>query len=282
MPEVIIKTYEPDNSLRKGYLSIFSEIFHEFRESKWLIYQLFKRDFVATYKQSFIGVLWAFIIPIVSVGTFIILNRSGIFTIGDINVPYPIYAILGMAFWQLFSTGLIAGSNSLVKAGSMIVKINFSKKALVVASVGQSLVSFSIQISLVAILLGCYRIAPSMGALLAPITVIPVILFALGLGFILSLLNGVLRDIGNMLSILITFLMFLTPVLYAKPKAGTLAHITKYNPLYYMISTPRDLVLMGTSPLLKGYLITSIISIAVFIICLVAFHLTETRIAERI
>lgn len=282
MPEVIIKTYEPDNSLRKGYLSIFGEIFSEFKESKWLIYQLFKRDFIATYKQSFIGVLWAFIIPLVSVGMFIILNRSGVFTIGDIDVPYPVYAILGMAFWQLFSTGLIAGSNSLVKAGSMIVKINFSKKALVVASVGQSIISFLIQISLVAILLGYYRITPSIWTLLVPITILPIILFTLGLGFILSLLNGVLRDIGNMLSIFITFLMFLTPVLYAKPRVGILARITKYNPLYYMISVPRDLVLMETAPLLKAYLITSIISIAVFIICLVAFHLTETRIAERI
>jgi len=135
----IITTYEPDNSLKKGYLSIFSEIFNEIKKNRWLTYQLFKRDFFAIYKQSFIGILWALIIPLVSVGTFIILYRSGIFTIGDINVPYPIYAILGMAFWQLFSTGLVAASNSLVKAGSMIVKINFSKKALVIASTGQSL-----------------------------------------------------------------------------------------------------------------------------------------------
>jgi len=52
-----------------------------------------KEIFFAIYKQSFIGILWALIIPLVSVGTFIILNRSGVFTIGDINVPYPIYAI---------------------------------------------------------------------------------------------------------------------------------------------------------------------------------------------
>ncbi|GAI82232.1 unnamed protein product, partial [marine sediment metagenome] len=101
----IIKTYEPDNSLKKGYFSIFKEIFSEIRKNRWLTYQLFKRDFFAMYKQSFFGVFWALIIPLVSVGTFIILNQSGIFTFGDIEVPYPIYAVLGMAFWQLFSTG---------------------------------------------------------------------------------------------------------------------------------------------------------------------------------
>jgi lipopolysaccharide transport system permease protein len=61
-----------------------------------------------------------------SLGTFIVLNQSGIFNIGDIDVPYPIYALLGMAFWQLFATGLVAGSNSLVSAGALITKINIS------------------------------------------------------------------------------------------------------------------------------------------------------------
>jgi len=277
-----ITTYEPDNSLKKGYLSIFSEISNELRKNRWLTYQLFKRDFFAVYKQSFIGVLWALIIPLVSVGTFIVLNQSGVFTIGNINVPYPIYAILGMAFWQLFSTGLIASSNSLVSAGSMIAKINFSKKSLVIASTGQSIISFLIQFVLVAILFVYYWIAPSIMILLVPITLIPIMLLTLGLGFILSLLNGIVRDIGNILAVLMTFLMFLTPVLYAKPATGILATVTNYNPLFYLVSVPRELILMGTISEWKGFLIASIISVIVFMVCVVVFHLTETRVAERI
>jgi len=277
-----IVTYEPDNSLKKGYLSIFSEIFNELKENRWLTYQLFRRDFFAIYKQSFIGIFWAIIIPLISIGTFIILNRAGIFSIGDIDVPYPIYAILGLAFWQLFSTGLIASSNSLVKAGSMIAKINFSKKSLVIASTGQSIISFLIQFILVGILFVCYRITPNIAILLIPIVIIPIVLLTLGLGFILSIVNGIVRDVGNMLSILVTFLMFLTPVLYAKPTSGILVPITKYNPLYYMVSAPRDLVLMGTISEWRGFLIASIISVIIFIVCLIVFHLTETRVAERI
>lgn len=277
-----ITTYEPDNSLKKGYLSIFGEIFNELKKNRWLTYQLFKRDFLTIYKQSFIGVLWAVIIPLVSIGTFIILNRSGVFTIGDINIPYPVYAILGMAFWQLFSAGLIASSNSLVKAGSMIVKINFSKKSLVIASTGQSMVSFLIQFVLAGILFVYYGVIPNTAILLVPILIIPIILLTLGFGFILSLLNGVVRDIGNILPIFMTFLMFLTPVLYAKSTTGILAYITTYNPLYYLVSVPRDLLLMGTAPEWGGFLITSIISVIVFTICLIVFHLTETRVTERI
>ncbi|MFX0198261.1 MAG: ABC transporter permease, partial [Candidatus Hodarchaeota archaeon] len=219
-----ITTYEPDNSLKKGYLSIFREIFNDIKENRWLTYQLFKRDFLAMYKQSFIGIFWAFILPLVSIGTFILLSQSGVFTIGNINIPYPIYAILGMAFWQLFATGLIASSNALVNAGSMIIKINFSKKSLVVASTGQSIVSFLIQFGLVILFFGFYGIIPNKSILLVPILIIPILLLTLGLGFILSLLNAVMRDVGNMISLLITFLMFLTPVLYARPTTGILAY----------------------------------------------------------
>ena len=277
-----ITTYEPDNSLRKGYRSIFGEISNELKKNRWLIFQLFKRDFFTIYKQSFIGVLWAVIIPIVSVGTFIVLNQSGVFAIGDIDVPYPIYAVLGMAFWQLFSTGLIASSNSLVAAGSMITKINFSKKSLVIASTGQAIVSFLIQLFLIVILFVYYGFKPNIAILLIPITMIPMMLLTLGLGFILSILNGIMRDIGKIIAVLMTFLMFLTPVLYKKPTTGILATFTNYNPLYYLVSVPRELVLKGTISEWKGFLIASIASFIIFIMCLIVFHLTETRVAERI
>jgi len=122
-----ISVYEPDNVLKQGYFNIFKDIFTEILYYRWLTLQLFKRDLFALYKQSFLGIFWAVIIPLVSIGTFVILNRSGIFSIGEINTPYSIYAILGLTFWQLFSTGLVASSNSMVKAGSFIFLFRFRR-----------------------------------------------------------------------------------------------------------------------------------------------------------
>jgi lipopolysaccharide transport system permease protein len=277
-----ITTYEPDNVLKQGYPHIAREIFSEILRNRWLTLQLFKRDLFALYKQSFIGVFWALIIPLVSVGTFIILNRSGIFSIGKINTPYAIYAILGMAFWQLFSTGLIASSNSLVKAGSMIIKINFSKKSLVLASLGQSLVSCLIQLVLLCILFLYYGYSPTWYICLLPVLVLPIMFLTAGLGFIFSILNGIMRDIGNAVSILLTFLLFLTPVLYAKPHTGAIEKMTDYNILYYLVAFPRDLILTGSASELHGYLVSSGIAVVVSMICLFSFHLAETRVTERI
>jgi lipopolysaccharide transport system permease protein len=277
-----IVTYEPDNSLRKGYLSIFSQIFIELKQNRWLTYQLFKRDFLSAYKQSFFGVLWAIILPLFTIAIFIMLNRSGVLNIGNIGVPYSIYALLGMTFWQFFSAGLVACSNSLVNAGPMILKINFSKKSLVIASAAKAIVPFIIQIIMVGVFFIGYGKAPHIMSLLIPIFVIPLILFTIGLGFLASLLNGIIRDIGNIISILLTFLMFFTPVLYAKPQIGILATLTKYNPLYYLVSTPRDLVLKGLVLEWQGYVVVCLISIILFVVCLFVFHLTEKRVAERI
>lgn len=277
-----ITTYEADNSLKKGYISTLTEIFVQLKENRWLVYQLFRREFLAVQSQSLVGVLWVFLMPLISVGVFILLNRSGIFNIGDIDVPYPIYALLGMAFWQFFAVGLRESSNSLVRASTMIIRINFPKKVLVIAAIGKSLISFLFQFVIVLLLFLGYGIAPSSSILLLPVFVIPMLLLTVGLGFIASLLNSIMRDVGNLLSILIMFLMFCTPVLYSTPTVGKFAELTMYNPLFYLVSVPRELILTGSTSLGVNYLASSVLSFVVFLTCLVAFHVTETRITERI
>jgi lipopolysaccharide transport system permease protein len=274
--------YLPDNSIRKGYVSLFKEMIEELTASRWLTWQLFKRDFSAMYKQSLLGIFWALVVPFISVGTFIFLNRAGIFSIGDIAIPYPIFAVAGMALWQLFSTGLIASTNSLVNAGAMITKINFTREALVISAMGQAIVSSLIQIVVVFLLFLWYEIMPPWTLVLVPLAVLPLLLLTLGLGFVFSLINGVLRDVGNMISVSITFLLFLTPVLYAKPASGIAAVASHYNPLYYLTSVPRDLLILGGTTELQGYLYSALLSVVVFFVCWAAFHLSETRIAERI
>ena len=276
-----VVVYVPDNSLKKGYQTIFYEIANELRWNKWLMYQLFRRDFFAMYKQSFVGVFWAFFMPLLSIATFMILNRGGVLDVGDVSMPYPLYAILGMAFWQIFSAGLTAGANALASAGPMITRVNFSKKALVLASLGRPTIIFLVQLGMGLAMFLVYKITPSPAAFLIPLVIIPLTFLVLGLSFFLSLFNAFAKDVGNGLQVLMTFLMFLTPVLYATSGAGLLGTLTRFNPLYYYISAGRDLMTRGYITEMNGFIISSVCSIAFFFIALVFFHLTETRVAER-
>jgi lipopolysaccharide transport system permease protein len=267
----------------------------ELRDNGYLTYQLFKRDVFAFYKQSLLGAFWIVFVPLITVATFVLLRGSGVVDAGRIDAPYPVFAVIGLGVWQLFSAGLVAGANSLVQGGEMISRINFSKKALVIASMGRTVVSFLVLVALALVMFGVYLSSgwawgPSPALLLAPLALLPTLLLTLGLSFYLALLNGVVRDIGTMLSMVVTFLMLLTPVLYEKPNpdagaarmARLLAEITRYNPMYYLVEAPRELVLQGRVADLRGFAFASAFSFVVFAVGLVSFHLTETRIAERI
>jgi len=164
----------------------------------------------------------------------------------------------------------------------MIKLINFSKKSLVIAAMGRALVAFGIQILLTAGLFIWYGLRPHPEALLLPLAILPLLLLMLGCGFILSILNAAMRDVGNALTMLMTFFMFLTPILYARPRQGALSRITDLNPVYYLIAGPRDLVLKGGMQDPGGYWASAGFSAAVFVFCIIVFHLTETRITERV
>lgn len=282
MSEQQLTTYEPDNSLKSSYYKTLKVIFKELIENRWLMYQLFKRDFSAMYRQSFIGFLWIVIMPAINVAIFAMLGNSGIFNYGQLSAPYPVYAVLGISLWQLFANGIMACGNSLSSAGDMIAKINFSKKSLVIASIGKSIITFTVQLGLVALLLLIYKIIPAKTFFLFPIIAIPIIIFTLGLGLVISLLNSFVRDTGNFLSVIVMLGMYGTPVLYAKPETGLLADITLYNPMYYFVSAGRDMILTGTLTEPAGFVYSSLAAVIIFFLGLTAFHLTETRITERI
>jgi lipopolysaccharide transport system permease protein len=95
-------------------------------------------------------------------------------------------------------------------------------------------------------------------------------------------LNGIVRDLGNIIGSIITFLMFITPVMYAKPKTGFLRTFTKFNPLYYLVDVPRNLILTGNFYERSGFTLSVCLSLFIFFTCWIIFYLTETRVAERI
>ncbi|MFC2051137.1 ABC transporter permease [Chloroflexota bacterium] len=277
-----VTVYFPDRSIKQGYPSLFKEMVGDVINTKWLTWQLFKRNFSALYRQSLLGIAWVLIMPLASVGTFVFLNASGLFNMGVITIPYPLFAVAGVALWQLFAIGLVLGANSLVSASSMVTKINFPREPLVISAVAQGAVSSLIQIGIVFILFAVYQIIPPLTMLLVPLAMIPLLALTLGLGFILSLINAVLRDAGNMISVVILFLLFLTPVLYAKPTSGIAAVASRYNPLYYLVSVPRDLLVFGGTVEWQGYMYSTLFAFVVLFACWMAFHLTTTRITERI
>ena len=277
-----IRIYQPEGQIRMGWLAAGREMLKELVAGRELIWRLFVRDFLAKYKQAALGILWAVIMPVVVIGAFVFMNRAGVLNIGKTSIPYPAYAILGLTIWQLFATGLTTSSNSIIAGGSMVVKINFAKESLVISSLAQSLFDFLIRLVLVVLVFIYYRIVPAWTTIFFPFSLIPLILFTLGLGFIFSLLNCILRDVANVVTLFTSFLLFLTPVLYPVKEEGLLANFTKYNPLASLVNGPRDLIINGKLSQPVEYFAVAIFSLLIFLLGWRIFHLVEPKMAEYI
>jgi lipopolysaccharide transport system permease protein len=276
-----VRVYSPDTVARGGW-DVLREMIGEQIANRELTWRLFVRDLSAKYKQSILGLLWAFLSPVATVAVFVLLNQSGVLGIGRTSIPYPAYALLGITIWQLFATGLALGAGSIVAGGSMVIKINFPKECLVVAAVGQSLFEFLIQLVLLAIVFVWYQIVPPWQTIFLPFVLLPLLALTLGLGLLLSLLNVVIRDVEKSLGILTTLLLLLTPVMYPTPSQGLLAQISYWNPLLPLIVGSRDLIITGKLPLSIPYLLASLFSFAFLMVAWWLFHLAEKRIAERV
>jgi lipopolysaccharide transport system permease protein len=273
--------YAPNRYLKLG-IKIWLKMFKELIRSRELIWRLFVRDFLAKYKQTVLGILWAIIMPLLMVGSFVLLNRSGLLNIGKTAVAYPVFALVGLSIWQLFATGLVACANSILQAGGMVVKVNFPKESLVIAALAQSIFEFLVRIGLLVAVFAIYRVVPSWMAVFLPLVLIPLMLLTLGLGFLFALLNVLVRDIGNIVTLMTTFMLFLTPVLYPAPSSGFFAFLSICNPLSALVTGARDLVLSGSIKEPFQFLLASLVSLVIFLISWRIFYLAESRMPERV
>jgi ABC-type polysaccharide/polyol phosphate export permease len=115
-----------------------------------------------------------------------------------------------------------------------------------------------------------------------PLYILPLVFLVLGLGFITSILQVIFKDTQYFINLGLSFFIFLMPIMYVFPqKKGPLSYINSYNPIYYLISVPRDLMIFGRSTDLAAFLISSIFSLVVFFVGWFIFYLSETKIAER-
>ncbi|MBU0467693.1 MAG: ABC transporter permease [Candidatus Omnitrophica bacterium] len=270
--------YEPNKYLKMG-IKIWPQMFSEIIEFRELTWRLFIRNLGAKYKQAALGYFWVIITPFIAIGTFAFLNKAGIVNIGKTDLPYPLFALIGLTIWQLFSSGLNFGCNSLVSAGEMISKINFPRETLVIASIAQAIFDFIVKLVLIVVLFFVYRYIPSWKIIFFPVLILPILVLTIGLSLFLSLLTGVIRDTANAVTLLTTFFMFLTPVLY--PIASDKHIFFKLNPLSSLINAPRDLIVYGYIADPMSFIISSVLSILIFLISWRVFHLVETKIPER-
>ena len=247
--------------------------------SRRLIWLLIMRDISVRYRQSLLGYVWAVIPQIVTVAAFTVLNAWRIVPMGKTTIPYVIYAAWGISVWQLFAGCLSACTTSLAAAGSMVTKINFPRESLVIAAIGQPIFDFLVRLIPIFGVIAWYSFTMSWSVLLLPLILCPIILLALGFGFVLSVANLAIKDIGNALGTTLTIAMFLTPVLYPPPIRWPFTLINVVNPLSPLLAATQDLIAVGELASPNSFIIATLFSLLVILVGWRIFHVAILRAA---
>lgn len=279
----LIKIYEPNQRVNMGLIKSYVFIFSNIFKSKELIWQLFKRDFFYGYKQSGLGIFWIFISPLIGILSWVFMNYTGILNPGDLNLPYPVYVLIGSTMWGLFMSFYSGTASCLSSSGQLILQINFAHEALVAQQIAQTIVNFSINILMIVVILFIFRITPNWKVIFFPLTIIPILMVGTGIGLIISVITVVVHDISKIISAGLGFLMFLTPVIYSpKFQNKIVQNVIKFNPMSYLISGSRDLIFYGRIENFNGYFYSCLAAIFIFMMALRFFYLSEHKIFEKL
>jgi lipopolysaccharide transport system permease protein len=178
-----------------------------------LLYFFVWRDLKVRYQQTVIGVTWVILQPLLSTFAFSLLFGRLAGLPSD-QLPYTIFYFAGLLPWTYFSQSATRATNTLVDNQRVITKVYFPRILLPIAAVLAGLVDFAIGFAVLAVLLPFYAIAPTAAMWTLPIFIALTIAAALAVGFWLSALNALYRDVRYAVQFLLTFWMFVSPVAY--------------------------------------------------------------------
>jgi lipopolysaccharide transport system permease protein len=280
MDEQHITIYTPDSFLTNP-LKLAREMLHDLAASRELAWRLTVRDLSAQYRQTFLGFIWAVILPLANTLVWIFLSRSGVVNVSDTALPYPVYVFTGTMLWAILMDALNAPLQMVTASKSMLAKINFPREALVVAGIYQTLVNALIKVALLLVVLVAMGIHPGWSILLLPIGILSLILVGTVIGLALTPIGLLYTDVGKAIPLLMQFLMYLTPVVFAMPKEGLSATIFRLNPLTPLILATRDW-LTGLTPEYLGYFVAvNVAAILLSLMFWVVFRLAMPILIER-
>lgn len=279
------KTTEYYDSWRSevGILRCYVMCYRNVADSLGLIGQLYKRDYLAGHRRAFLSYFWIVIGPLLGVVSWVFMHHSGFLNVGDVGVSYPAYVLLGTSLWGV-GIGLYQASQStLNSATSLMTQIRYPHEVILVKQVLVFLTNQAIALSANFVVLAFMGIDYGYKALLFPVLLIPLFLFAVGIGLVMSMVTVVLSDVTSLINAGLGLLVFFTPIMYA-PKADQpmIKKMMDLNPLTHLVCTPRDWILYGRLYDPQSFLYCSIAAAIIFLVSLRLFFLAENRLVEKI
>ena len=239
-----------------------------------------QRDLKVRYKQTFLGVLWALLQPVLTMVMFsIFFGRLA--NAPSNGIPYPAFALCALLPWQLFAYALTQSSNCLVQDAGVLTKVYFPRLILPLASVMAGLADFAIAFAVLIVVMLAYGIVPGAAIVVLPAFTLLTILAALAVGIGLSAVNVQYRDVRYAIPFLTQLWLFATPVAYPSSivPAGW-RHLYALNPMVCVVDGFRWALLGQTAPSLTTIAMSTGSAIVLLTVSIFYFSRSARQFAD--
>jgi lipopolysaccharide transport system permease protein len=261
--------------------------FLNFLRHRDLLWQMVGNDIRGRYVGSLLGLFWTVVHPLVQIAIYtLIFSQIMGARLGGHSSPYAysIYLCAGLLPWTVFAEVIQRSTGIFWEHANVVKKIAFPKVLLHAYVVTAGAVNLAIMVTLFLLFLWIVDAVPPLGPVLLWGGVLLVqLLFAMGIGFVTSVLNVFFRDVAQLTAVCVHLWFWLTPIVYVvdivPPEA---AAWLRYNVMFHFAQAHHTLVVQGQLPTLEEGLFLLTVSFFTLMIGLGCFHLLRRRIPDEL
>lgn len=248
------------------------DMFSAIWDYRHFIISSIRNDLRSRFARSRLGALWLILQPLAQVAIYaLVLSKVMAAKLPGVqsSYAYVIYLMAGMIAWSLFNEVVTRSMTLFVDSGSLMKKIVFPRVCLPLVVAGSALVNNLLLLLVSAVIFALVGHEPSWAMLWLPVLIMIVLAFSLGLGLILGVLNVFVRDVGQVMNVVLQLLFWLTPIVYMPNIVPSRLHVfLELNPMFHLVGAYQRVILFDAQPSLQGIGV-----VAVFAAVLLAFSL---------
>ena len=270
LPETIIKAPR-----RWGWPS--GKELWEYRD---LLYFLTKRELQIRYKQSFFGISWAVLQPLVLAFIFALVFGLFVKTPTE-GLPVAVFMVAGLVPWLFFSQSVMLGANSLVLDADLISKVYFPRIAIPVAKALSLIIDLVIAFFVVIVVGLIYGETISSNVYLLPAFVLLGLVTTFAISSLAAAVNVKYRDVQLVMPMLVQVLFFITPVFYpGSVISGGWQYLYAVNPMSSVLDGIRWSIFDTPAPGITEVAISTAVALVLLAVSLSYFRRTEHYFAD--
>jgi lipopolysaccharide transport system permease protein len=251
-----------------------------------LIYQMAKREVEGRYRGSSLGILWSLALPMLMLTVYsfvfsVIFASRWPGSAEGSKLQFAVILFAGMIVFGVFSECVQRAPNLVVSQPNFVKKVVFPLETMAWSTVCAALFHAGISLAVLIVLLALTQGGIPVTALLLPLVLLPLLCLTLGLTRFFSALGVYVRDVGQVLGVAVTALMFLSPLFYpAAALPADFRWLATINPIAFSIEQARDVLIFGRQPHWRALFIYLIAGVATMWVGFAWFQKTRRGFAD--